>query len=88
VGRRIRFIPSTHHSPKFPRPDNIDRVFSAFHTTKPNGLGMGLSICRSIIEAHGGRLWPSRNAGPGMTFEFTIAAEMQQHGSTPHALGQ
>jgi C4-dicarboxylate-specific signal transduction histidine kinase len=55
-------------------PDKTDRLFSAFYTTKPDGLGMGLSICRSIIEAHGGRVWASRNIGPGMTFQFTISA--------------
>jgi PAS domain S-box-containing protein len=51
---------------------DVDRIFEAFHTTKPNGLGMGLSICRSIIEAHGGKLWASPNVGPGATFQFTI----------------
>jgi PAS domain S-box-containing protein len=55
-------------------PENVNRVFSAFHTTKPDGLGMGLSICRSIIEAHGGQLWASPNAGPGMMFQFMISA--------------
>jgi C4-dicarboxylate-specific signal transduction histidine kinase len=56
-------------------PENADRLFSAFYTTKPDGLGMGLSICRSIIDAHGGRVWASRNTGPGMTFQFTISAD-------------
>jgi PAS domain S-box-containing protein len=55
-------------------PDKADRLFGAFYTTKPDGLGIGLSICRSIIEAHGGQIWPSANAGPGMTFQFTIPA--------------
>jgi signal transduction histidine kinase len=55
-------------------PENVNRVFSAFHTTKPDGLGMGLSICRSIIEAHGGQLWASPNVGPGMMFQFMISA--------------
>src|SRR5262245_32560725 len=50
----------------------LDRVFNAFHTTKDANLGMGLAISRSIIEAHGGRLWAERNIGPGTTFKFTL----------------
>jgi signal transduction histidine kinase len=56
-------------------PALLERVFDAFYTTKSGGLGMGLSICRSIIEAHGGRLWASTNAPPGATFEFTVSAQ-------------
>jgi len=51
-----------------------DRVFEAFYTTKPSGLGMGLAISRSIIEAHGGRLWAEPDAGPGATFCFILPA--------------
>jgi signal transduction histidine kinase len=53
-------------------PDKIDHLFGAFYTTKPEGLGIGLSICRSIVEVHGGQILASANAGPGMTFQFTI----------------
>ena len=53
-------------------PENIDRVFEAFYTTKSSGVGMGLSICRSIIDAHGGRLWADMKASRGAVFRFTL----------------
>jgi signal transduction histidine kinase len=55
-------------------PEGLDRLFNAFYTTKSDGMGMGLSICRSIVEAHRGEVWASRNIGPGMTFQFTVSA--------------
>ena len=55
-------------------PETLEHVFDAFYTTKPGGLGMGLSICRSIIEAHGGRLWASANLPRGASFQFALPA--------------
>ena len=53
-------------------PENVDQLFNAFFTTKPNGMGIGLSICRSIIEQHDGHIWATRNSGEGSTFQFTL----------------
>jgi C4-dicarboxylate-specific signal transduction histidine kinase len=57
------------------RPESLPRLFEPFYTTKPNGMGMGLSICRSIVEAHGGRLWVTRCEPRGALFQFTIRAD-------------
>ena len=57
-------------------PVKLERLFEAFYTTKPGGLGMGLSICRSIIEAHGGRLWAEANEPRGAIFQFTVPAPL------------
>jgi PAS domain S-box-containing protein len=53
-------------------PHALERIFDAFYTTKPTGMGMGLSISRTIIKAHGGRLWAERHPGPGATFQFIL----------------
>jgi PAS domain S-box-containing protein len=61
-------------------PASLERLFGAFYTTKPGGLGMGLSICRSIIEAHGGRLWATANVPQGAVFQFTVPAHPDSAG--------
>ena len=54
------------------KPESLDRLFDAFYTTKPGGMGMGLSICRSIIKAHGGRMWATPNLPHGAVFQLTL----------------
>jgi signal transduction histidine kinase len=61
-------------------PEGLNRLFDPFYTTKPSGMGMGLSICRSIIEAHGGKIWTSSNVPQGAVFHFTLPMdESVQH---------
>jgi hypothetical protein len=55
-------------------PEQIERIFEAFYTTKSSGVGLGLSICRSIVEAHGGRLWAEANTPKGAAFQFSLPA--------------
>ena len=59
--------------------DNTEQIFDAFHTTKPQGTGMGLAITRSIVESHGGRVWATCNQGSGATFHFTLPVEAGAH---------
>jgi signal transduction histidine kinase len=58
-------------------PQSLDRLFDAFYTTKPHGLGLGLAISRRIIEAHGGRLWATANAPHGAVLQFTVPMESE-----------
>src|SRR4051794_32928485 len=66
-------------------PEHLDRVFDAFYTTKPSGTGMGLSICRSIIHAHGGKLWVETNEPRGVVFQFTLPGAERELTTPPHA---
>jgi PAS domain S-box-containing protein len=69
-------------------PEHLDRVFEAFYTTKSNGVGMGLSICRSIINAHGGRLWADANEHRGAVFQFTLPSAESEAMTFRHAARQ
>jgi signal transduction histidine kinase len=59
--------------------ESTEQIFDAFHTTKPEGTGMGLAITRSIVESHGGRVWATVNEGAGSTFHFTLPIETEAH---------
>jgi PAS domain S-box-containing protein len=65
-------------------PTSVDRVFEAFYTTKPEGIGIGLAICRSIIEAHGGRMWVTANAPRGAVFRFTLPLRRDEPALAEH----
>ena len=69
-------------------PKNVERLFEAFYTTKPTGMGMGLAICRSIIEAHGGRMWAGANEPRGAVFQFTLPLASEQTTSRPVRAGE
>jgi signal transduction histidine kinase/PAS domain-containing protein len=69
------------------KPAEMERLFEAFYTTKPHGMGMGLAISRSIIEVHGGELWAESNQGPGATFLFSLPAATERPGDGGTAVG-
>jgi signal transduction histidine kinase len=58
-------------------PESTDRIFEPFHSTKPQGTGMGLTITRSIVESYGGRVWATANLGAGATFHFILPCEAE-----------
>jgi signal transduction histidine kinase len=66
-------------------PESTDKIFDAFYTTKDGGMGIGLSVSRSIVERHRGRLWGERNDGPGATFTFSIPLDPARAPETAHA---
>jgi signal transduction histidine kinase len=59
--------------------ENAERIFEPFHTTKPQGTGMGLAITRSIVESYGGRVWATPNEGAGAIFHFTLSCPAEAH---------
>jgi signal transduction histidine kinase len=61
------------------KPEGLNRLFDPFYTTKPGGMGMGLSICRSIIEAHGGKIWATANVPRGAVLHFTLPVGESVH---------
>jgi PAS domain S-box-containing protein len=72
-----RMLVSVRDSGQGISPEHVGRLFDPFYSTKPDGMGMGLSICRSIIEGHGGRIWVTENAPRGTAFHFTIPIDLQ-----------
>jgi signal transduction histidine kinase len=70
-------VTSTRISGPGLKPESLDRIFDAFCTTRPGGMGMGLSICRSVVEAHGGRVWAMPNLPHGAAFQFTLPQQRE-----------
>ena len=78
-------VVAVHDSGPGIEPERLERVFEAFYTTKPSGTGMGLSICRSIIHAHGGKLWAEANEPRGAVFQFTLPGAERELTTPPQA---
>jgi len=68
-------------------PHSAEKMFDAFYTTKQHGMGIGLSVSRSIIESHRGRLWAVPNEGPGVTFSFSIPRSLEEEAVEAHEHG-
>ena len=80
VTSRTEFKPRAHRGARYGSGSVAaaeKNLFKAFHTTKQNGLGLGLSICRSIVELRGGRMWAGANAPRGAVFQFTLLAHSE-----------
>jgi signal transduction histidine kinase len=75
--RRMGNVVQTEISDRGPGVELPDKIFEPFFTTKEHGMGMGLAICRSIVESHGGRLWTERNEPHGARFVFTLPVEVK-----------
>jgi signal transduction histidine kinase len=71
-------VVAVHDSGPGLKTEDLHRLFTPFYTTKPQGMGMGLAICRSIIDAHGGRLWATANLDRGATFQFTLPTSRER----------
>jgi signal transduction histidine kinase len=56
----------------------LEKIFDSYFTTKPSGMGLGLSVCRSIVRAHGGRIWAENNHGRGASFHFSLPATVAE----------
>jgi signal transduction histidine kinase len=63
-------------------PSDFERIFDAFYSTKPDGLGLGLSVCRAIIQAHGGKLWVGAGGSRGAVFQFTLPPYTEKESAT------
>ncbi|WVT06755.1 MASE1 domain-containing protein (plasmid) [Sinorhizobium chiapasense] len=85
--RRIGDVIQTEISDRGPGVEFPDRIFEPFFTTKEHGMGMGLAICRSIVESHGGQLWAKNNEPHGATFIFTLPVDATAEATASHAAG-
>ena len=63
--------------------DNVEQVFEPFVTTKADGMGLGLSVCKTIVKSHGGRIWAQHNDGPGASFHVALPAQVRHAGPSP-----